>query len=95
MRRSFWFRFLMTIAMLSIGGGLLQVGSCAATVARNVNPCGTIFTETFCDPQAWDLLWVEVQDWERDPTCTIPTLCGTWPPTDTTDGGTTDGTTGG
>jgi hypothetical protein len=92
MKRSFWLRFLMLMATISLGGSLMQYGcaNIATTVVKNVNPCGTIFSTTFCDPQAYTLMWVEPQDWERDPTCTVPTLCGVWPPV----GGTSNTTNG-
>jgi hypothetical protein len=78
MRHRFWFRVVTLVATTSVGGSLLQI-SCAKTIATNVNPCGTVLSATFCDPQQWDLLFADPQDWGRDPTCTIPTLCGEFP----------------
>lgn len=96
MNRSVWLRVLMLVATSSAGGALVQVG-CAKTIGANINPCGTLLSTQYCDPAAWDLLFVHAQDWERDPTCTIPTLCGPWPAsgTGTTTGTTTTGTTAG
>lgn len=68
-------RLMIASSML---GTMFQL-SCLNKVARNVNPCGTIIA---CDPIEWDLLWHDYPDWDIDPTCTIPGLCGgQWPPT--------------
>ena len=64
-------------------------------IGKNINPCGTIID---CDPVEWDLMFNSYPDWNLDPTCTIPGLCGgDWPPSSANQGGTTTGgaTTGG
>lgn len=61
---------------------LAQV-NCLGKVVRNVNPCGTVLN---CDPIEYDLLWADFPDFERDPTCTIPGLCGGVFPYDPGDG---------
>ena len=56
--------------------GALFGASCAGVsekLVKNVNPCGTILN---CDPVEYDLLFADYPDWDVDPTCTIPSLCG-------------------
>ncbi len=61
------------VAALLCGGTLLQV-ECIGKVVRNVNPCGTILN---CDPKEYDFMWQDkFPDWDIDPTCTIPSMCG-------------------
>ncbi len=88
MKRQSGLRVLMCATTLAAGGYALGVGSCAQKVANNVNPCGTIFSTQFCDPVAWQNMVADItpQDWGRDPTCTIPGLCGPWPAGSTTTG---------
>ena len=93
MKRSIWLRVVVAIATTVAGGTLLQTG-CARRVARNFNPCGTVFDESFCDPFEYGLLFAEPQDWDTDPTCTIPGLCDEWPPTTPPGGTETTDTTG-
>ena len=77
-------RLLLATAM---AGTVFQL-QCLGKVARNVNPCGTIVD---CDPVEWDLMFHDFPDWDLDPTCTIPGLCGgQWPPS--SGGGTDTGT---
>jgi len=91
MKRPMWFRALVLIAASAGGGSLLQVG-CARTIGANVNPCGTILSPQICNAFGWDALFVTADDWDRDPTCTIPYFCGPWPPT-AAPGGSTNTTT--
>lgn len=102
-RLNTWQVGLRVTLAVSMAGTTFGVG-CFGTVARNINPCGTILN---CDPVEWDLMYHDYPDWDLDPTCTIPGMCGgQWPPgtgsggeaadttitttTDTTTTGTTD-----
>lgn len=78
MRKRVLLRVLILMATVAAGGSLFQIG-CAREIAANLNPCGTILSTNFCTPQQWAVLFVEPQDWDYDPTCTIPTLCGPFP----------------
>jgi hypothetical protein len=54
-----------------------------------MNPCGTILSN--CDPTDWwTIIWpvIEAPNYDRDPSCTIPYLCGE--PWSTTTTGTTN-----
>ena len=67
-------RIMLASSML----GTLFQGGCLGGLARNFNPCGTILA---CDPVEWDLMFHDYPDYDIDPTCTIPGLCGgQWPP---------------
>ncbi len=88
---------------VSLAGTTFQTGTgCGGTLLRNVNPCGTILV---CDPLEYDLTFIDYfPNWNIDPTCTIPGLCGGTPfppvPAQSATGGgalvgTTGGTTGG
>lgn len=72
-----WLQVLLAAALL---GTTFQAGTgCIGTIARNVNPCGTILV---CDPLEYDLMWTDQSDWPDyniDPTCTIPGECGETP----------------
>jgi hypothetical protein len=70
-----WFQVMMAATFL---GASFALPDCAGTIVRNVNPCGTIL---FCDPLEYDLAFMqdEFPDWDVDPTCTIPGLCGGTP----------------
>ena len=72
-----WQIALRIMLASSLMGTMFQAG-CLGKVANNVNPCGTILD---CDPLEWDLMFNDYPDWNLDPTCTIPGLCGgQWPP---------------
>ena len=80
-----WQRMIRIMLAVSLTGTTFQVVGCLQKVAKNVNPCGTIID---CDPLEWDYMWNGLQpDWNLDPTCTIPGLCGPWPPNSETGGG--------
>jgi len=81
----------MTIAATSLAGSLFDIG-CVGKVANNFNPCGTILN---CDPAEYDLIMMDtVPDWDLDPTCTIPGMCGDGIfPFDSSGSDTTDSTT--
>jgi len=52
---------------------------CLETTLLALNPCGTVLKN--CTPEAWyALIWpiLEVPDYERDPSCTMPYGCGPW-----------------
>lgn len=55
--------------------GSMQGLSCSLKgAARQLNPCGTILD---CDPLTYDWLFIDqFPDYDLDPTCTIPGLCG-------------------
>jgi hypothetical protein len=76
-RRNFWQAGLQVMLASSLAGTTFQAG-CLGTIARNFNPCGTVLD---CDPVEWDFMFHAFPDWDIDPTCTIPGLCGgQWPP---------------
>jgi len=65
--------------------GTTFISGCLGKIGSNINPCGTILD---CDPVEWDLMFHDYPDWDIDPTCTIPGLCGgQWPPTSGGGGG--------
>ena len=69
-----WQVGLRILLALAMGGTLVQLDlGCLGTIAKNVNPCGTILN---CDPVEYDLLFADYPDWDTDPTCTIPGFCG-------------------
>ena len=87
--------FRITFAIVFLGT-VCQL-NCLGTVARQINPCGTIIA---CDPLEYDYLVYDLPDnapdWNLDPTCTLPGFCGYSPfPFGTTGTGTTTGTTTG
>ena len=85
-----WQAGLRIMLASSLMGTVFQAG-CLGKLASNVNPCGTILD---CDPVEWDLMFHDYPDWDIDPTCTIPGLCGgNWPPSSTGGTGTTGDTT--
>lgn len=50
----------------------------------NVNPCGTVLSTNFCDPQQYALEFGNLFDPSfPDPTCTVPYQCGTFTTTGT------------
>lgn len=63
----------LRIAMAILFVGTTFQAGCLGTIARNVNPCGTIID---CNPTEWDYLFTEIPDFEVDPTCTVPGYCG-------------------
>lgn len=53
-------------------------GGCRAGL-YNVNPCGTVLSSNFCDPDQYQLQFGELFDPNfTDPTCTVPFECGTF-----------------
>jgi hypothetical protein len=71
---------LLGVSVLLAGGTVLSNG-CMNTVA-SINLCGTVFT--FCTPgDQLSLFWpyLEIPDYEADPSCTIPMGCGGQPST--------------
>ncbi len=94
MKRPIGLRIAVFLATSSAGACMFDLSGCASTIGANFNPCGTIFPTTFCDPVAWDNMFIKVQDFERDPTCTVATLCGPWPTAPGTATNTTTTTTG-
>ncbi|MBN1345550.1 MAG: hypothetical protein JXQ73_22850 [Phycisphaerae bacterium] len=50
--------------------------TCMETTLLALNPCGTVLD---CSPADWfSVVWpvVEAPNYDRDPSCTIPFLCG-------------------
>ncbi len=91
-------RWLQVVMAASLMGTVFQPGlGCAGKIAKNFNPCGTFLV---CDPLEYDLSWYEISDfpdYDVDPTCTIPGLCGAntpFPPTITGTGTGNTATTG-
>ena len=77
-------RVLLALSTMGATAYSVSVGGCLQTAARNINPCGTIVD---CDPIEWDLMFHDFPDYDTDPTCVIPGLCGNqWPPTGTNTG---------
>ena len=65
---------LLGVSVLLAGGTVLSNG-CMNTVA-SINLCGTVFT--FCTPgDQLSLFWpyLEIPDYQADPSCTIPMGC--------------------
>ena len=87
---------LRIVLATSLGATFFYAQGCVSTVAKNVNPCGTIIE---CDPMEYDQLFVDYtrSDWNLDPTCSVPGYCGgtPFPPNSTTTTTTTGTTTGG
>ena len=76
MNRSMLVKSFLGVAVLLVG--CLSQFNCAGALA-NVNPCGTIFSTEFCDPLAYSRLFGDFYEsnFDADPTCVIPFLCGT------------------
>lgn len=55
----------------SVCGTTFQIAGCLSQVGQNFNPCGTVLN---CDPTEWDAMFLDVPDFNYNPTCTIPTL---------------------
>jgi len=83
-----WISMVLASGLL---GSIFHVPTgCFSKLANNVNPCGVILV---CDPVEYDLLFQDFPDYNVDPTCTIPGLCGGTPfPLSTGTTGTTTGT---
>jgi len=73
----FW-KWLQLVLATAVMGTTFQLGvGCLSRVAQAVNPCGTILN---CDPLEYDLAFQDwVPNYNIDPTCTIPGLCGNTP----------------
>jgi len=61
-------RILLAVSFL---GTTFGVG-CLGTMVKSINPCGTIID---CDPLEFDLLFMDIPNFEADPSCTIPGYC--------------------
>jgi len=62
----------LMVALAALTGCIFASGflpSCETTLTT-VNPCGSIFG--FCDPIDVELLFADLPDFGRDPSCTIP-----------------------
>jgi len=77
-----WRKWQLALTVILTGSlmGFMPDLGCISMAARNlgrlshnINPCGTILN---CDPVEYDLLMNSFPDWSKDPTCTIPGLCG-------------------
>lgn len=70
-----WFQLVLATSVM---GTTFQLGAgCLSRAAQMINPCGTILN---CDPLEYDLAFQDwVPDWDLDPTCTIPGMCGGTP----------------
>jgi hypothetical protein len=77
-----WRRWRLTLSMIvatSLTGTVMDAGCFEMAInntgrlANYINPCGTILN---CDPFEYDLLTTSWPDYTKDPSCTIPGLCG-------------------
>ena len=75
MKRSVLFRLCIVLSVLAVG--TVTQSSCAGSFAK-LNPCGTIFSTSFCDPVAYSQLYGDYWEtnFDADPTCAIPFQCG-------------------
>jgi hypothetical protein len=70
--------------MLVLGTGMVFGGSGCRSGLANVNPCGTVLSTQFCDPDQYQLIFGDIFDPSfSDPTCTVPFECGTFTDPDT------------
>lgn len=66
--------FATTLTGTVMGTGCFEmVVNNTGRLAHYINPCGTILN---CDPFEYDLLTTSWPDYTKDPSCTIPGLCG-------------------
>lgn len=82
MKRQISGRRILAVAAVSALVGAVFGTGCLAGLA-NVNPCGTVLSTNFCDPQQYAFVFGDIFDPKfPDPTCTVPFSCtGTFPPT--------------
>ena len=75
MNRSRLAKALLCLGFLVLGS-LTQL-NCAGALAQ-MNPCGTLFSLSFCTPDAYTRLFGDffASDFGADPTCVIPFNCG-------------------
>lgn len=70
-------RIAIGLLMLAPLIGTTFAPGCLETALLAANPCGTVLSN--CTPDQWyALIWpvVTAPDYDRDPSCTIPYLCG-------------------
>lgn len=75
MRRHTILKKALLGASVLLAGGTVLSNGCMNTLA-SINVCGTVFT--FCTPgDQLSLLWpyLEIPDYQTDPSCTIPMGC--------------------
>src|SRR5438876_969546 len=76
-RKNSYLRYVM---LAGLGGGTLFAGNngCLNTLL-SIQVCGTIVPSTICTPQdqlALEFRFLQVPDFQIDPSCTIPFSCG-------------------
>lgn len=82
MRKTTKRRAAIALLMLAPLIGTTFASGCLETTLLALNPCGTVLSN--CTPEQWfTLVWpvIEAPNYERDPSCTIPYMCGSpWIP---------------